>query len=147
MENIYWMLCELSFHSYIPKRLEKGMMFLYSKNGEPYVFLMEKLPPNEEQWLQEYGYPVEPYIVKIDEVTDIETVLVEPDEIGWMDEGDFTDELVDIECRHFNRILSGYGGQLLLEMIEESEDELYPTLSEGKVTIRYPDDDDEEEEE
>lgn len=136
-----WMMLQLSLRSYIPKRIETGMMFLkFTKEGEPFVFKLERTPINEEEWLRDVGYPVEPYIVDIGENpdVDVEQVIVEPDEIGWMDEGDFTDELVSFDCPHINRILSGYDGHLELEM-EETEDGNYtPLMFEGLVTIRYP---------
>ena len=144
----FWMLCQLSFRSYIPQRLEKGMMFLKNDNGEPSVFLLEKLPPNEEEFLKDVGYPIEPYIVLIDDLDEEEEeVIAEPHEIGWMDEGEYVDELVDVECRHFNRMLSGYEGNLEIEMTigvdEEGEEIWMPVLYEDKVTLRYVTDDEE----
>ena len=141
MENAFWIPLQLSFRSYIPKTgLRTGMMFLKNVNGEPFVFLLERVPVDQEQWIKDVGYPIEPYIVNIDEHTDVEEVIVEPDNIGWFDEGEFTDELVDIECRHLNRILSGYDGFVELEMMDEegNEENLVPVIYEGKVTLRYP---------
>lgn len=146
----YFVNCLLSFHSYIPKRLELGMLFLdVDREGDPFVFPLEKIPQNEEEFIKNYGYPVEPYIVVIDETTDMEDVIAEPDEIGWMDEGEFVDDLVQIDHRHFNRILSAYGGELEMEMIDDDENEgnIKPLLVEDKIVIRYPQEDEEENEE
>lgn len=126
------------------------MLFLHiDRWGDPSIFPLEKIPQNEEEFLKEYGYPVEPYIVIIDNITDEEEVVAEPDEIGWMDEGDFTDDLVDIDHRHFNRILSAYGGELELEMTDDEsvEGNITPVLVDDKIVIRYPEEEEEEEEE
>lgn len=141
MESSFWMPLQLSFRSYIPKTgLRTGMMFLKNVNGEPFVFLLERVPADQEQWIKDVGYPIEPYIVDAGSIDDVEEVIVEPDNIGWFDEGEFTDELVDIECRHLNRILSGYDGWVELEMMddEENEENLVPVMYEGKITLRYP---------
>jgi len=148
---MYWIPFQLSFKSYLPKKIEKGMLFLKMMNNEPYVFRLESLPENEEKFLVEMGYPIEPYIVDIGENphVDIEKVIVDPDNIGWMDEGEFTDYLKEIDCNHFNRILSGYDGHLELEMEDDLEDEenLVPCIIDSKVIIRYPQDVDDTEEE
>lgn len=146
--NSYWIRCLLSFHSYIPKRLEIGQLFLHvDRDGDPYVFPLESLPQNEEEFIQEYGYPVEPYIVIIDDITDMEDVISEPDEIGWM-EDEYSDDIVEIDHRHFNRILSAYGGELEIEMIDDEnvEGNITPLVVEDKVIIRYPQEEEEEEE-
>lgn len=146
--NSYWIRCLLSFHSYIPKRLEIGQLFLdVDKEGDPYVFVLESVPKNEEEFLKNYGYPVEPYIVVIDETTDMEDVIAEPDEIGWMDE-EFLEEYIDINVYHFNRILSAYGGELEIEMTDDDsvEGNIMPLLIEDRVVLRYPEDEEDEEE-
>lgn len=140
MSVTYWMRFQLSLRSYIPKRLETGMMFLiFTGENEPFVFRLERTPVDEEQFIKDVGYPVEPYIVDIGENpdVDVEKVIVEPDEIGWMDEGEFTDELVSFDCPHINRILSGYGGELELEMEEDEEGNYTPVIFESLVTVRY----------
>lgn len=144
--NSYWIRCLLSFHSYIPKKLELGQLFLnIDREGDPYVFPLEEVPRNEEEFIKEYGYPVEPYVVVIDEITDMEDVIAEPDEIGWM-EDEYSDDIVEMDHRHFNRILSAYGGELEIEMVDDDENEgnITPLIVEDKIIIRYPQDDEEE---
>jgi hypothetical protein len=74
-------------------------------------------------------------------------ILATPEQIGWFDEGDWCDELCDIEVRHFNRIIEGYDGYVLIEVDyhEEEDDEnmLSPVLYNNKVTISYADLEDE----
>jgi hypothetical protein len=74
-----------------------------------------------------------------------QVVLATPEQIGWFDEGEWSDELCDIELKHYNRILEGYDGWILIEMMEteEDEDELTPVIYNNKVTIAYADLEDE----
>ena len=70
--------------------------------------------------------------------------MATPEQIGWFDEGEWSDELCDIELKHFNRILEGYDGWVLIEMMEtDNEDELTPVIYNNKVTIAYADLEDE----
>jgi hypothetical protein len=81
------------------------------------------------------GYPVEPYI--IDEgnpnIPNDGVVYAYPEQIGWMDEGEDSDELYDIELKNINKILSDYNGWVYIE----TDDDGFPVLYDDKVTIRY----------
>lgn len=129
-----WMSACLSFRSYIPKRLEIGMIFLSSVNEEPFVFKLERVPVDEETFIKEVGYPVEPYIVDIGEnpEDDVEVVLAEPHQIAWWDAGEDVEDLVDIEVEQFNSILQNHNGWLDIEMDDEDQ----PNIFMGKVTLR-----------
>lgn len=129
-----WMSACLSFRSYIPKRLEIGMIFLSSINEEPFVFKLERIPVDEETFIKEVGYPVEPYIVDIGEnpEDDVEVVLAEPHQIAWWDAGEDVEDLVDIEIEQFNSILQNDNGWLDIEMDDEDQ----PNIFMGKVTLR-----------
>lgn len=129
-----WMSACLSFRSYIPKRLEIGMIFLSSVNEEPFVFKLERIPVDEETFIKEVGYPVEPYIVDIGENPDddVEVVLAEPHQIAWWDAGEDVEDLVDIEVEQFNSILQNHNGWLDIEMDDENQ----PNIFMGKVTLR-----------
>lgn len=136
-----WIPVSISLRSYIPKKLELGMWFLKNVNGEPFVFKLKEIPQNPTEFINEVGYPVEPFIVDIgDPHNDVETVIADSDQVGWFDEGEFTDELVDIEPSHVNRIFSGYNGWLAMEMEEDDEGDLVPVLYENKVCLAYPED-------
>lgn len=134
----------LVFKSYRPLKLEKGMYFLVNTKYDLEIIQLQEVPRNEEEFLKINGYPVEPYIIDKGNpnIPDSYQVLANPEEIGWMDEGEHTDILTDIEVKHFNRILSGYEGEILIEMVETEDDPDYfvPGLFEGKVTIKYADD-------
>jgi len=153
------------FKSYKPLKLEKGMLFIVQQPRYKEIVKLDKVPANEEEYVKINGYPVEPYIIDLvnPNLPQNEVILATPEQIGWFDEGEWCDELCDIEVRHFNRIIEGYDGYVLIEVDydeeaddEEADDEdmLSPVLYNNKVTISYADlededddnDDDDEEE-
>ena len=144
-------VCRLVAKSYKPLNLEIGMYFY---NGES-IRQLDKLPQNEEEYISINGYPVEFYIV--DEgnpnLNDGQ-ILAQPEEIGWFDEGDHSDDLEDINTKHLNLILEN-DGYILLQLEEYSFDddecqddceEYSPYIINDKVVIRLLFDDPEEEE-
>lgn len=144
-----WYEAELVVKSYKPLELEIGMYFLQilHKNTvkeQAELFVLDKIPLNQEEFLQRHGYPVELYI--IDESGN---VIASPEQIGWWDEGEHSDELSDITVAQINIIFNDYDGYVDVEMeeSEENEDEYLPVLYSDKVTLRYVTDDEEEEEE
>lgn len=137
--------CMLVFKSYNPLRLEKGMFFL-----KDYVIReLTDVPLNEEEFIKENGYPVEPYIIDPGNPNeDNGYVVATPEQIGWFDEGDHSDNLSDITVKNINDILDHYEGWIDVEMTEtdDGSDNYSPILYDNKVTIRMPqepyDDDD-----
>jgi hypothetical protein len=140
------------FKSYKPLKLEKGMLFLVQQPRFKEIIKLDKVPANEEEFIKINGYPVEPYIIDVvnPNLSQEETIWATPEQIGWFDEGDHCDELCDIEVKHFNRIIEGYDGYVLIEVDydEEADDEdmLSPVLYNNKVTISYADLEDEDDE-
>jgi hypothetical protein len=138
------------FKSYKPLKLEKGMLFLVQQPRYKEIVKLDKVPADEEEYVKINGYPVEPYIIDLvnPNLSQDEVIFATPDQIGWFDEGDHCDELCDIEVRHFNRIIEGYDGYVLIEVDyhEEEDDEnmLSPVLYNNKVTISYADLEDED---
>jgi hypothetical protein len=137
---------ELVFRSYIPEKLEIGMLFITTlekgKHSYPIVYSLNYIPQDEEEYLRLNGYPVKPYIVdKGNPNVDVEEVLATPEQIGWLDEGDDTDELRDIEIKDMNIILKDYEGWLDVEMEElvdeEGNEYMQPLIYADKVTIRF----------
>lgn len=140
---------QMVFKSYAPLKLEKGMLFLILEGRDFQLRQLDFIPQDEQEYLRINGYPVEPYIMETGNPNlKEEVVLATPEQIGWFDEGEWSDELCDIELKHFNRILERYYGWVLIEMMEteEDEDELTPVIYNNKVTIAYADleDDDDE---
>lgn len=138
---------ELVLKSYKPVKLEPGMWFVQKfQTGTKWefseVFELDKVPQDEEKFIKENGYPVEPYIISFDE-----EVLAEPDEIGWFDEGEDTDEYRDITIVDVNVILNEYDGEIIIDgewygydddECQYPEDKFFANLVEDKVVLSYP---------
>lgn len=140
---------KLILKSYFPKKLEKGMWFLAMHHGQISVYVLGYDIHHEEEkelYLQTNGAPVEPYIYLIGNpnVPDETSLVAEPEQIGWFDEGPHQDELRDITIKEINVILDN-GGNCEIEMEEENLDDdeaseylnVFPTLMFDKVVIRY----------
>ena len=129
---MYHYECELVLKSYMPKSLEIGMLFVEASEQGIKLFELDVIPRDEEAFIIENGAPMELYIIDGDDV------VVEPHEIGWMDDGDDVDELRHIMLEDINYILSEYDGWIGLEIIEEYFDEeemVIPNMYEQKVVI------------
>jgi len=138
--------CQLVFKSYKPLTLEKGMMFLTSINGINQIRQITEVPKNEEEFISINGYPVEPYVVDIGNVNlKEEQIVATPEQIGWFDEGDHSDELSDISITNINQILEQFDGWIDVEMEETEDGDYIPLLYDNKITIRLPEDYDNDE--
>lgn len=146
---------KLTFKSYVPLKLEKGMLFLSRRsNGEYTVFEMTYIPLNMEEYVQLNGYPVEPYIINAGNPNMLsqEYVIATPEQIGWWDEGEHTDELRTFTVEDMKFILEECDGWVDVEIEEEFDEDDKPIviLAEEKVILSSPiteeSDDDEDEE-
>jgi len=142
---------KLILKSYFPIKLEKGMWFLGMQHKEIVVYQLTFDINNEEQkeiYMQLNGAPVEPYIYLEGNpnVPDETSLMAEPEQIGWFDDGEHTDDMHDITLVEINNILEN-GGYCDIEVEEEHLDDdeasdyikIVPVLLQGKVTIRYED--------
>ena len=141
---------KLIMKSYKPLKLEKGMLFLAMHHGQISVYELGYDIHTEEQtetYVQLNGYPVEPYIYLEGNpnIPDETSLMAEPDQIGWFDEDEDSDEMHDITLRELNNILDN-DGWCEIEVEEEHLDDeeaqedyirIVPTLLQDKVTIRY----------
>ena len=138
--------------SYFPIKLEKGMWFLGMQHKEIVVYQLTFDINNEEQkeiYMQLNGAPVEPYIYLEGNpnVPDETSLMAEPEQIGWFDEGEHTDDMHDITLVEINNILEN-SGYCDIEVEEEHLDDdeasdyirVVPVLFQGKITIRYDND-------
>ena len=134
--------CQLVFKHYIVDVVKPGMLYLTFVHPVGWqIVKIDKAPQDHNLYILDNGYPVDPYIVDIgDPNIAEEEVLAVPKQIGWMDEGEHTDDLVDIEIKHMNTILERYDGWIFIEVDEDGE----PILFMDKVTISYADDVEEE---
>ena len=150
-----FILAELVLKSYKPVKLEPGMWFVQKfQTGTKWefseVFQLDKVPQNEEEFIKQNGYPVEPYIIGEDE-----EVLAQPHEIGWWDEGEETDEYRDITLTDINLILNEFDGEIAIDgdlygydddECHYPEDKFFATLYADKVILSFPEYEDEWEE-
>ena len=138
-----WYDAELVVKNYKPLHLEPGMLFIQKLHQGTLketieLFILERVPQDEESYIQQNGYPVELYVV--DENGDI---LADNEEIGLWDEGD--DNLFEISVDHINNTFNEYEGMIQIDMVDISEEddeyeEYIPTIFEGNVILRYPQD-------
>jgi len=134
--------CQLVFRSYETNVITKDMLFLTFVHPIGWqVHKVDKVPQDVEAYIKDNGYPVAPWIIdQGDPNIPEEEILATPKQIGWMDEGDHIDELMDIEVRHINHILDKHMGWIFVEVDDDGE----PILFMDKVTISYADDVDDE---
>jgi len=145
-----WLDCELVVKNYKPLHLEEGMLFIQKlhqgtlkENIE--LFILERVPQDEEAFIAQNGYPVELHVV--DEEGNI---IAHNDEIGLWDDGD--GDLFEMSVDHVNNIFNEFEGMIQINMTDISEEdseyeEYIPTIFEESVILRYPQDDYYEEEE
>lgn len=150
---------KLVLQSYKPLKLEKGMWFLAVHHGQVSIYeLGYNIHSNEqmETYVQLNGCPVEPYLYVVGNpnIPDETFVIATPEQIGWFDEDEESDEMHDITIKEINNILDN-DGWCEIEVEEEHLDDdeaqedyinITPVLLENKVTIRYILEDDYEEE-
>jgi len=148
-----FILAKLVFKSYIPTKFEKGMLFqrkvsmIKVKTLIEYyeVFELKEIPRETESFIFINGWPVEPFIFTVTANPDaFADPLATPDQLGWFDEGEHSDELRDIEIKDYNYILENEDGYIEIEvdalMNEDGEEIVTPILYMNKATVRIPTD-------
>jgi len=121
--------------SYKPLKLEKGMFFVTIKNNAIHLHTLNFVPKDVELYTQLNGMPVELYIVYEgnSNLNEFE-ILATPEQIGWFDDGDYSDEISDITIRQINIIFSEHEGFINLEYDIDADK---PVLYDNKVTMRF----------
>ena len=129
--------------SYKPLKLEQGMFFVTIINDAIHLHTLNFVPRDVETYSQLNGWPVELYIVfeGNPNLKEFE-ILATPEQIGWFDDGEYSDEISDITIRQINKIFSDHQGYLTIEFDHITNK---PTLYDNKVTIRYADNDGDDE--
>ena len=110
-------------------------MELFENNTQKELFELDQTflsPKEEEEFIAFNGYPVKPFIVEEYIDGSVPAILATPDEIGWFDEGEDTDELRDVTIDDLNYIIKYEQGFILIDVDGETGE---PTLAEGKVII------------
>jgi len=131
-----WYPGVLEMRSYKPLTLEKGMLFTGNEYNPVWALLKVPNIPAEE-FFEENGYPVEPYI--FDPINGEE--LVQPHQIGWiLDIDDEGEECVrDVTAKDLCSIILE-GGSVEIE-IEEIGRDVEVLFDEGKAVIKFSPDD------
>jgi hypothetical protein len=127
------------FKSYKPLKLEKGMYFLVRQNNEMVIIQLDHTPMNDDDYIGDYGYPVDPYIINQGNPNlDEDYIFVYPHQIGWWDIGEESDELYDITAKEINQILDN---DCWVDVEVEEEDDLYghpvPVFLHDKVVLSH----------
>ena len=130
---------ELVTKSYLPDELEKGMLFvrtIYPRTGDEAIelFALDRVPNDKDQFLKENGAPVQLYIILTDDRNSFLEILAEPHQIGLWDVG--TDDLYEPSIEFYNYVLNQCDGLLEIDIDEDIEEALVPTLIDGLVMIR-----------
>jgi len=145
-------LAKLVFKSYMPRRLEKGMWFKKDHSdvllGNVYnyftIYELKDIPNDMYHYMSMNGAPVEPYIVQpTQNRDDKEEILATPDQIGWWDQGDTSDDLEDLTVEIINAYVYGEDGDdgyIALEVFDSEDEEgihRNVVFFHNKVTIRH----------
>ena len=144
-------IAKLIFKSYMPLKLEKGMLFL----KDDVLFELDKDTPNKEEYISIHGAPVEPCLIieGNPNVPNDTYMIADEAEIGWWDEGDHTDDLELIGIDHYNFILQEWDGYVLVEgewydidddEAHQSYEKFIPEMFYDKVIIQPLNDEDDE---
>jgi len=145
-------LAKLVFKSYMPRQLEKGMWFVSKQKdvvyGQVYEYLqlheLTHIPEDMESYIAFNGAPVEPYIIMPMMNPDSpEEILATPDQIGWWDQGDTSDDLEDLTVQIINAYIygeDGENGDIALEVFDSEDEEgihRNVVFFHNKVTMRH----------
>jgi len=147
----------LIFQSYMPRRLEEGMLFLrkismrkLKTNIEYYqVFELKDIPRDIDSYVAINGWPVEPHIYSITlNPDDHAHILATPELIGWWDdepdaeyeEDDEEGTLRDISIKEYNYVLENYEGNIDIQVDEQEFKNgiVKPIIYIEKVTLSLP---------
>lgn len=134
-----YLTAQLVVKSYIPDGLKKGMWFVrkyYEKTEKEFteVYTLDSIPQDEDTYIKLNGYPVKPFIVEEYLDGSIPAILATPDEIGWWDEGEHTEDLRDITLDDMSDIFNFFNGFIMIDVDGETGE---PVLAEGKVILTY----------
>ena len=167
-----FILAKLIFKSYMPKRLEAGMWFKKDHSDVVYgkvynyftIYELKETPYDMYEYMSVHGAPVEPFIVMPMMNPDSpQEILATPEQIGWWDQGDDSDDLEELTVQLINTYIygeDGENGDIALEVLDTQDEEgihRNVVFFHDKVTIRHvtfvdeheyewEDDDDEDEE-
>ena len=128
-----WIEAELVFSAYKPIKLEKGMKFF--KRNKQELYELEFNNSATESYMEEYGCPVDLSLFEWNPANPYVNQFATSHEIGWIDEGDDSDEIREIMIDDINSILrTNARCQVQCKYIDVG---IYvPVFDEEKVIIR-----------
>lgn len=139
----------LVLRNYIPKVVERGMLFMtsYGIDDDAYMQIwecnfedgyIEEIPT--DVFFEDHGYPVELYLIDENELP-----IAEHDQIAWWANNE-DDELRLITINDVNYILKEYDGYIDIDIDEHyaSMEIMDPILFQDKVIVREPIEEEEE---
>jgi len=143
-----WIAVQLGYHHYSPDDIKNDTLFMNRINYSTDKEIIELWTLDDDMLslleydniIENYGYPVLPYL--IDENNKI---IAEPDQLGWWDSGDITDELIPFGIKEMNFIMQEFDGLLEIFVDEEllEKNEIEPIFEEGLVIMRFLTEDEE----
>jgi len=147
-----FILAKLIFKSYMPKQLEAGMWFKKDHSDVVYgkvynyftIYELKETPYDMYEYMSVHGAPVEPFIVMPMMNPDSpQEVLATPEQIGWWDQGDTSDDLEELTVQLINTYIygeDGENGDIALEVLDTQDEEgihRNVVFFHDKVTIRH----------
>ena len=147
-----FILAKLIFKSYMPKRLEAGMWFKKDHSDVVYgkvynyftIYELKETPYDMYEYMSVHGAPVEPFIVMPMMNPDSpQEILATPEQIGWWDQGDTSDDLEELTVQLINTYIygeDGENGDIALEVLDTQDEEgihRNVVFFHDKVTIRH----------
>ena len=131
---MYHYEAELVLRSYMPEELQIGMYFVTKERDRIVLWELQEIPQDKDEFLSKNGAPMELYII------DGPDVIAFPKEIGWLDEGEDSDEYRDVTLEDLNTIINEYDGWLEIEIEEvffDVDESVIPCFIQEKVIIRF----------
>lgn len=123
----------LCVKSYIPRKVEKGMLFINTLKEGIEVYEIDKDVRDSEAYMRENSYPAELELTAISPENNLPYILAYHEEIGWIDEGEDSENMHEITINDINKILRNRG--YCQAQVSNSNMEI-PIYDEGKVIIK-----------
>lgn len=125
---------ELVTISYDPLILQKGMFFVRRDDDIYEIYELDHEIYDKEAYIANNGYPVQLQIYD----STFNHLLAEDGEIGWIDEGEDSEDMHDITLEDVNSILDNKGKcQIQIQDTPYEENKMIvPVFDEEKVIIK-----------
>lgn len=127
---------ELVLSSYKPLKLEKGMLFIKLNEETPEMYELVHTIYDAEAYMMNNGCPVEAKLFESSVSHPYSNQLATHNEIGWIDEGDESEDMHEITIDDFNVILKNKMCCQVQCLDNSSEGMHIPVYDEEKVIIK-----------